>query len=544
MKRFFVALLVLVGFGVVFHSAPAAALSSDPKMFISADNVFYAYVKAGETVSAAFDRVNQDEIFATSREDITVTLDGPDMTQQKCVIAKDVAVGQGCHIAPQTAQKSGIWRINFDVPSEAKAYPQVSPDVHWGKNLFNWNITVKSGNDEQHGRLWSGQYAIRQPAPVSYLADFTYYYISQDGYIYRAIYKGFNGQISTLSADAVGVRKGTDCLSAYKSVDVDNTDGYSQALGSCGSAYKLFFEEPAGDLPTAAATWDGKTDWVRPNVSRPSLSKLQFTADDSNDQQSGTISFSLQNFIGQYDVKVDTDNDGSFDGQNDVTLHQQMKGLSDGTQKIQFNGTDRAGQIIPRSQKIGIEVIITKVAEIHLVAADVEGLTGGLALTRVSGDNAPTTGLCWNDTELTPLDPNKTTAVLDGRNCPDSTGGVHGWSYFDDSWGNNRYIDNWVYASAKLTGDNRIVYPSDTAVAVATKGPNIALIIAVAVILVVAGGGIGAVLITRARKKAQLRQQQALAAQVTPTIGGYQQPIQPSPTNTYDDTPPTQPPQA
>ena len=152
--------------------------------------------------------------------------------------------------------------------------------------------------------------------------------------------------------------------------------------------------------------------------------------------------------------------------------------------------------------------------------------------------------MCWNDTELTSIDPNKATTVLDGRNCPDSTGGVHGWSYFDDSWGNNRYIDNWVYASAKLTGDNRIVYPSDTAVAVATKGPNIALIIAAIVIILVAGGSVGAAAIMRARKKAQLRQQQALAAQVTPTIGGYQQPVQPSSTNTYDGTPPTQPPQA
>ena len=503
MTRFFALLVGCVG--LLFCTLvpqTAGAVSSDPKMFISADNTFYAYVKAGETVEASFARVNQEEPFDTPREAITITLDGSGIEQQKCVAAKDVAIGQGCKFTPITAQKSGIWRINFDVPDTAKAYPEVSSDVHWGKNLFSWSIAVKSGDNEQHGRLWTERYATRQPADQSYQTDFTYYYVSEDGYIYRAVYKGYNGQISTLSADGIGIRKGTTCASVYRSTEVANS-AFSPALGLCGSAYKLFFEEPAGNLPTMAARWDGKTDWVRPNISKSSVAELHFNSDKSTDQQSGTISYYLRNFIGQYEVKIDVDNDGSFDGQNDVTIQQQMKQPTGGLQRVRFSGTDKTGQIVPPSQKIGIKVVITKVAEIHLVAADVEGLTGGLALTRLSGENAPTTGLCWNDKELLPLATDLMPEVLDGRDCPDSAGSVHSWPYADGSWGNARYIDNWVYATATLQGINQIVYPSDEEIAETTNKSIMPLVAAIGGVILLVGAGVIAAVLYRRRRTQQ-----------------------------------------
>lgn len=502
MRRLLLAVVLSIA-GVLSTAASAHALASNPKMFISADNTFYAYVKGGETISAAFARVVEDEPFDTIRGDVTVTLDGPDFKQQTCVMAKDIAIGQGCTFAAQTATKSGIWRVQFAVPTAAKTYYEVSPIVRWGKNWFNWNITVKGSGGEQHGRIWTERYAIRQPAPASYLGDFVSYYISEDGYIYKATEFGYNGQISTLSADAIGIRSGKDCVSAYRSTDVSDTK-FSPALGACGNAYKLFFEEPAGDLPTKAAGFDGKDDWVRPTISQPSLSELHFTSDKSSDQQSGTISFFLHNFIGQYQVKVDVDNDGSFDGQNDVTLNQQMKKLSDGLQQIHFSGVDKSGQIILPSQTIGIKVVITKVAEIHLVAADVEGRTGGVELTRLNGDNAPTTRICWNDMELDALvNTALMTSKLDGRDCPDSVGGVHGWAYDTSSWGNARYIDDWIYASAKLNGKNQIIYPDEAEQTAGAAQRNWLLIVGIitGVVILLA---VVVIIIVKRRKKQQL----------------------------------------
>ena len=507
MRRLFVGLF----FGLVFlsfaHVPTANALASDPKLFISADNTFYAYVKAGETISAAFARVNQDEPFDTSREDIIITVDGPGMAQQKCVASKSVPIGQGCTFAAQTALKSGIWKIQFAVPATARSYQEVSPAVRWAKNLFNWNITVKGAAGEQHGRVWTERYAIRQPADNSYSGDFVNYYISEDGYIYKATNRGYNGQISTLSADSIGIRSGDKCVSAYRSTDVGDPK-FSPALGVCGNSYKLFFEEPAGDLPAKADRWDETNDWVRPNISRPSVSELHFTTDKSVDQQSGKITFFLRNFIGQYQIKIDVDNDGSFDGQSDVVLNQQMKNLSNGLQEVRFPGVDKSGQIISPSQPIGIKVEITKVAEIHLVAADVEGRVGGLELVRLSGDNAPTTRVCWNDTELTPFaDESLMTKTVDGRDCPDSMGGLHGWGYATSSWGNARYIEDWVYASAKLEGSNQITYPDAKVTESATVQKNWWIAILVVALTIVGGVVIG-VLVARRRAARQEQLQQ------------------------------------
>lgn len=455
--------ILLCAVGTISHAMPAHAISSDPKQFISADNTFYAYVKGGETISAMFARVNFDEQFDTVRGDVIVTIEGPSVAQQRCVMVKSIPAGQGCNFKAQTAPVSGIWRIQFIAPEGARTYSEVSPVVRWGKNWFNWNITVTGSGNEQRGRVWTERYAIRQPSPASYLDDFINYYISEDGYIYKATMFGYNGQISTLSADGIGIRSGSGCVSAYRSADVGSSQ-YSPALGTCGSGYKLFFEEPAGELPTKAKRWDKEMEWIRPNISRPEISDLKFASDQSNDQLSGTVSFYLKNFIGQYQIKIDVDDDGSFDGQSDVTLNQQMKKLTTEKQKVRFGGVDKYGQIISPSARIGIKVIITKVAEIHLVAADVEGRTGGLELIRLSGDNAPTTRICWNDTELAPLaDATLMTAKINGQDCPDSMGGVHGWKYTNASWGNARYVDDWIYASAKLEGNNQITYPESSA---------------------------------------------------------------------------------
>lgn len=536
MKRVFLLLIALVGLASLIPVQSTGALQADPKMFISADNTFYLYVKAGETVSASFLRVNQDEPFDTPREDVTITIDGPSAEQQKCVAAKNVPIGQGCTFAPQTAQKTGIWRVQFEVPATARSYQEVSPDVQWGKNLFSWNITVRAGNEEQKGRIWTERYSIRQPSAASYITDFIYYYISQDGYVYRANYKGFNGQISTLSADGIGLRKAKTCESAYRSADVIDTK-FSPALGSCGSAYKLFFEEPTGSLPTKAETWDGKEEWVRPNISKPVISELHFSPDETTDQQSGAISFYLRNFIGQYEIKVDVEGDGNFEGQDDVTIRQQMKQLTDGLQKVTFDGTDKAGRILPRDQKIGVKVVITKVAEIHLVSADVEGRTGGLELVRLSGENAPTTGLCWNDTELSPMAASLMPKKLDGQDCADSTGGVHAWNYADQSWGNARYIDDWVYAQASLVGNNQIVYPNEDGEAAAATQNSLLPILIAAGTVVVLGGGITAVVLIRRNAKKQGQPQ-------LPPQYDYLPPTQPTNDgNTYDGTPPPDQPQ-
>lgn len=503
MRRLILAIVVSLVWVTASHTGVAHALSSGDKRFISANNTFYVYVKAGEKISASFLRSTYVEIGSAALHppftDITITIDGPGVKQQKCVAKKNTPVGKGCIFPAQTSVKTGIWRINFVPGKGSGVFDEVAPDVHWTKGLFAWNILVKSSGGEQHGRIWTDRYAFRQPAGNLFTGDFTYYYVSEDGYIYKDIDHQYNGQISILSADGIGIRKGDQCTSAYQSVEVADTQ-YSPAFGSCGDKYKLFFEQPSGDLPTDAVRWDGTKDWVVANVGHPIISEIHFIPDGSKDQLSGNITFFLHNFIGQYQVKIDTDGDGSFDGQNDVTLNEQMSGLSNDLLRIPFQGVDKTGGIISPSSKIGIKVVITKVAEIHFVATDVEG-RDGIEVTRINGDNAPTTRICWNDTKLTPIaDIRLATTNVDGRDCPVSDGGVHGWVYDNHSWGNARYIDDWIYATAKLDGKNTVTYPESTTEAIAKKQSNwLPAILAVGAVVVI-GAAVAVVVIVRRRK--------------------------------------------
>lgn len=488
---------------------PVDALTSNKKMFVSADNTFYIYAKGGEKITAQFVRSDQTETSGIAPEDVTVTLDGPGLPAQQCIIPKGVAIGSGCGFTNLVAPEAGVYRFSFKLPDTAQLYKEVSPAVRWGANLFSWTINVTDEGGAKQGRVWSELYAVRQPFQPEFLTDLTYFYMSENGFLYKAIYKGYNGQISTFSADAFGIRKNDKCESAYRSIEVSDAK-LSPTFGSCGGSYKLYFEQPAGDLPHDAKRWDGKQEWVSPAINRPVVEGLRFESDKNGDTQSGKIKFTLKNFVGQYKVKIDVNDDGNYDASDDVTLARRMKSIDGGVQEAVFNGVDGGGRAIPASQRIGIKIQIEKIAEIHLVNADVEGRTGGLEIARLNGDNAPTTRICWDDTELPALtDVSLTTKVLDGRNCPDSVGGVHGWAYASGGWGDARYIDDWAYASAKIDGTAGIHYPEDELTAAAKQNGANQGMIATALGAVVVIGVVGFIVVMTVRRNKHIRQLKA-----------------------------------
>lgn len=509
-----VSLMVIVGLAAV---APhAGALPSNKKMFVSGDNEFFIYAKGGEKITANFIRSDQREPGGIPPEDIAVMLEGPDLQPQRCTLLKAVAIGEGCGFSNLLAPKTGVYKLSFKLPDTARLYAEVSPNVRWGGNLFSWNIAVADETGVKTGRIWSELYAVRQPEPAEFAADFTYYYMSENGFLYKASYKGYNGQISMLSADAVGMRVGDKCESAYRSIEVSDPNT-SPSLGACGGSYKLFFEQPAGDLPQSAKRWDGKDEWVSPSISRPVVGDLRFEGDKNGDTQSGKIKFTLKNFVGQYKVKVDVNDDGNYDATEDIKFARAMKKLDGGTQEITFNGIDGDGKAIPASQRIGIKIQIEKLAEIHLVNADVEGRTGGVEIARLNGDNAPTTRMCWDDTELPALaNTALMTKVLDGRNCPDSTGGAHGWAYATGGWGDARYIDDWAYALARVDGTAQVYYPENEAAVVAKQNGMNQGIIATIVGAVIVIGVVAFIVIMTIRRNRHLRLLKEAEQQHTP----------------------------
>ncbi len=521
-QNYFLAIVMV--FAVFLSLASGAvvhATASHPKLFISGDNTFYMYVIGGEKISASFVKSAQVEPLGLEAYDIDVSLEGPGLETLRCTLVKNVEVDKGCAFSSVVAPRTGIYRVLFKLPETAKPYPQVSPSVRWGRNMFSWEIAIKDGEVEKTGRVWSELYGVRQPIESQYVADLTYHYVSENGAIYKATYKGYNGQISTFSADAVGIRSGEGCVSAYQSINVSDTKR-SPSFGTCGGSYKLFFEQPSGDLPRTAIKPDGKTkDWISPVLVPPKVSELKFTSDKNGDMQSGKISYKLENFVGQYTVDIDTTGDGHFSSKEDIRVKRTMKKVNNSLQTVQFDGVDARGQVVSATQQISIRINVEKVAEIHLVNADVEGRAGGLELIRLSGENAPSGRVCWNDTELSPLEnPALQTSVTNGGNCPDSTTAArHGWPYSTDSWGDLRYIDDWAYTTATLEGVSKIQYPENTNPILTTKNNNLMKIIGVITGLLLIGVFVAFVvmIITKRRNHAkQLKDAESrLAANAT-----------------------------
>lgn len=231
-KVVFVGLLIIAGLLVADSGSSVHAYIPDPRTFIAGDNVFYAYLRSGEKLNVNFNRANQPPIGETTPQQISMTVDAPGLSEQACTIPANIPLGNGCSFN-LTAVKDGIWRVNFELPANALIDPTISSTIKWGADLFNWNITVSDSGGEKPGRVWSELYGIAQEYPRSALADLTFYYVSEDGYIYRVLYRGFNGIFAILSADAYGNVKAGTCETAYQSVDANNS-AIKPAFGSCG----------------------------------------------------------------------------------------------------------------------------------------------------------------------------------------------------------------------------------------------------------------------------------------------------------------------
>lgn len=473
---------LLVG-GIVSQSV--SATSSHPSVFVNGDNKLYAYVQVGEKVNITV--LNSGLLDRTvKKQPVTVTAEPIGGAKEECTISAEAPTGTGCGFSQLTAPKSGIWSFSLSLPADAPLSPSI-PNQRIGGNLFRWSVAIFDNAGIKDGRIWSEQYTIYQPDSVDYVADMALYYQSQDGYLYRANYKGYSGLLSRLSADAFGIVKKDTCEPAYKSVEISSKD-FTPSYGKCGGNYKIFFEPPSDDLPVAATRWNGSIDWIRPRVDRPQASGLKFTPSDDVNTQSGTVTFKLKNFIGQYEIKVDVNDDGNFDGAKDVTIPGRLKFFNDpGDQVIQYDGLNRDGNTVDKKQPIRIKLKITKSAEIHLVGANVTGRSGGLTLSRLSGDNAPSHNVCWNDAELGTQETAPGETPVDGPSCPDSLAGVHRWKYAE-AWGKNRYIDDWAFSTAKVAGTAEIRYVDNEVLAQeAVTRRNVGIGAAVVAAIVIVG---------------------------------------------------------
>ncbi|PFG30359.1 putative repeat protein (TIGR01451 family)/fimbrial isopeptide formation D2 family protein [Paramicrobacterium agarici] len=399
----FAALLSFIA--LVAPASSAHAASTPLPSTITDGNRFFAYLKSGETLSVSVAP-------ASPGVSMTVTVTDPDGA---------VAGGNGTY----TATSEGIYTVETDV-----TYP----------DGLHWDITVRDGSTEKTGRVWVERYNMAQTVNQT-VSELPLWMVNNSGYVYSVVLRDFNGIKSSITADSVGnAVSGEDCATPrYASTEYENA-----ALG-CGEQYRLFFEEPSDELPPSAQSAAGARPILPETLTKEDLevTDLTYAAASPNSSTAGTLTWTPpQRYSGGYTIDIDADGNGSYDDDVDRSIPMGADGTGD-TTSFEFDGLDAQGNPIATCVPVKARVHFDRLGEIHLQQNDVEQRT--LSMTRLNGPGAPDSTMYWNDQTALSESRVNSTPITDGRAGIDSTGGAHGWAYDVNSWGNERWIDDWTY---------------------------------------------------------------------------------------------------
>ena len=420
---------------------PAAAITPYPGSQIYLDQVFYAYVDAGETLDVSFTQN------ATGSQPVSITVSSPTTPGVPCVIPAASANGVKCAQAGLSSPTAGAWKIVLDSSSTNQRY--------------TYDIVVRNASSAVvPGRVWTGLFNQYQSAGSTQ----SLWIATSEGYLYGVRFINFYGIGSAFRANGFGLVESGTCTPIYRSAvgTSINANGVPLEAGveyslACGDDYWLFFEQPDAALPASAPSIDGPL-WVRPAVAPPSATNLAFVPTSAT-TRAGDIVFDLAGVNGGYTVQIDANADGDYVDAVDRTIPW---GSPSGAVSVPFDGLDGAGNAIAACQEFTARVVVEHAGEMHVVLEDVEQLgngaqtAGGIRLTGLTtGVTAPAPLLYWDDTVFpaSPLAPPEPWPAADGsagvNSLAHSTNGVHGWRY---DWGDMRSIENWTYYQASAGG--------------------------------------------------------------------------------------------
>jgi fimbrial isopeptide formation D2 family protein/uncharacterized repeat protein (TIGR01451 family) len=425
------------------QAAPASAEQNNPFTPINGNNTFYAYAQSGETVRASFTKGPA----AGASSDTYRLYDPSGALRWSCTIAPDVTTSTTCATpANLSSATAGAWKLTATgtLVGSATSHEDVS-----------WNISVYSGGTRQPGRVWTPEHQVRQSgAPGTTAPLLTYYMLNDSGYVYQVQLTDYNGINSYIRANELGAVTTVDgeCVPSYKSVPQQGAD-----LTSCGSTFRVFFESPSAALPASAASADGVLQ-VKP----PMLQESDVAIDDLRfipDQPGGVVGelrYSMdERFTGEYVLEIDTNGNGVYTDPEDRKVRRTANG--DGQYTYDYDGRDGLGNPVNACAAQNARVSIDKLGEIHVLQLDVEG-RGGIAITRQNGSTEGRSTIYWDDTSLARQNGTSITNETPNRDGTAGvnsavTGGVHGWAYDVQSWGNQRWIDDWTYQPVDYTSD-------------------------------------------------------------------------------------------
>ncbi|MBE9046450.1 DUF11 domain-containing protein [Pleurocapsales cyanobacterium LEGE 10410] len=310
-----------------------------------------------------------------------------------------------------------------------------------GNVLERFDVTVTPNTStnpdptEAQGRLHAYSWAFNAGTfAETGSADSDYYTLVPGGragqnFVWLLDLNNFAGFVYEIVANNIGVDAPNSGLSTPRSGN------------SVSALYPIYLGYPdiAGSRPTIP----------------PDIAGFTFTDDEGVDysispgsttgvQDSGTFQFTTD-VDGTYAITIDTNENGNFGAGDTLLLGVATPGIN----TVDWDGRDNEGNILPEgAYDAQLEV---RLGEYHFVAGDAEtsggGTNNGLTIYEALNDTTTLDTLVfWDDLTLL----GGTTTLPDGA-LSSTPQGKHTWGNFTgDGFGNQRYIDTYVYGDLTI----------------------------------------------------------------------------------------------
>ena len=459
------------------------------------NSIFYVYATAGEEINLGSSAlgIGQGDILYTDP-----TGDTKSCLSQRGGRINDLAQEQfgplsgtdgyvPC-LANVTNATAGIWQVKFVSPEPggvaddgatiaSGGNPAPNPvgdnwfqGDDWG-SISAWDITVQDDQgDEISGRTYA-KYLSLNTGSFEVPLNLQTIVRTREGFTYNVDLNGMRPFGFAYFSNSNGYTDDNE-VPLYRSLNLEgpNTNtvlpaGSNLHLPSNPDTatqftHKIFFETPDPNLPVDAPSADG-VDWLNPPVpATPTISNFQFTGEEGTPFKAGTNPLGgtfefTTNYVGNFAVIIDLNQDGIYGNGNDKTIG----GLSNGTSAstAYWDGTDVFGvPVVAGNVGFNAQVEVY-LGEVHFPFFDVEHVPNGLKITRLTPVNPTATqnDIHWDDRLLEPnTEPSCVTGGTPVATEPNvalvgasSEDGARG---YDNNYGNCKALDTWSRVETDL----------------------------------------------------------------------------------------------
>ncbi len=376
--------------------------------------------------------------------------------------------------------EEGIWSVIFDYPTYSNAgFNNILNNAPWTRAnnqpnsrrvVLAWDITVSQngpgnevGSTLLEGRVYSNEH-ISLIDGNGFTTSPTFYVLTSDGFLYQVDITDADPFRFPISSNSRGLVKGLTLEPVYQSRDknsfirnhlpatwVDSVYLYEPQARDFGNLVnnKIFFNLPDTAMPSLAKVTDifrndSHQTWLNTQLQLAQVDSVFFNGAGCDP---GYMEFGLGGFFafnlnvnGRATIKMDIDNNGSFDDPVDVTISGEINAPSD---TLFWDGTDGNGVQLPFGSYTIPFTGSIRFGEIHIALSDVENNFGGVTFTWMNAPPNLPDSLFYYDHSFIGG------AVSGGGTPGNPLPTTQPFTYMSN-FGNDKYLDQWTFIEAPL----------------------------------------------------------------------------------------------